>query len=176
MMASAGIPKALGIIIMGVFTASFAGTTLDTATRIQRYVITELSGDLRIGILMNKYAATMFAVGTAALLAFATGADGNGALKLWPMFGAVNQLLAALVLIVVTIYVRSRKGPWFLLPGIPALFMLVMTVWAVFRNEMTFIADSNWLLVLINGAVLALSLWVVAEGAIVIGRGVKTRM
>jgi hypothetical protein len=48
--------------------------------------------------------------------------------------------------------------------------MLVMTVWAVWRNELTFIAGANWLLVLINGAVLILSLWVVAEGAIVIGR------
>ena len=170
MMAAAGIPKALGIIVMGVFIASFAGTTLDTATRIQRYVITELSGDLKIRFMMNRYVATLFAVGTAALLAFATGADGNGALKLWPMFGAVNQLLAALVLTVITIHVRSKRGLWFLLPGLPALFMLVMTVWAVFRNETAFIAEANWLLVLINGAVLILSLWVVAEGALVFGR------
>lgn len=110
MPAIAGIPETLGIIIMGVFVASFAGTPLDTATRIQRYVITELSGDLKIKFLQGKYVATVFAVGTAAFLAFATGADGNGALKLWPMFGAVNQLLAALVLIVITIYVKRKGG------------------------------------------------------------------
>ncbi len=168
MMASIGIPRALGVIIMGVFIASFAGTTLDTATRIQRYVVAELSGALGIRPVQNKYAATLFAVGTAALLAFATGADGNGALTLWPMFGAVNQLLAALVLLVITIYVRSRGGAWFLLAGIPALFMLIMTVWAVFLNELTFVAASNWLLAVINGSVLALALWVAVEAAILV--------
>lgn len=175
MMGAIGIPKALGIVIMGVFIASFAGTTLDTATRIQRYVITELSGNLRIGGVQNKYVATLFAVGTAAVLAFATGANGNGALTLWPMFGAVNQLLAALVLMVITIYVRSKGGLWFLLPGLPAIFMLVMTVWAVLMNERTFIAESNWLLVMINGAILALSLWVVIETVIVMARGLVSR-
>jgi carbon starvation protein len=45
MVATFVIPKAIAIVIMGVFVASFAGTTLDTATRIQRYVIQELSGD-----------------------------------------------------------------------------------------------------------------------------------
>ena len=40
---SLGIPQQIAIVIMGVFVASFAGTTLDTATRIQRYIISELS-------------------------------------------------------------------------------------------------------------------------------------
>ena len=43
------------------------------------------------------------------LLAFATGANGAGALKLWPLFGAVNQTLAALSLIIVTLYLKSRS-------------------------------------------------------------------
>ncbi|MFC1526933.1 carbon starvation protein A, partial [Candidatus Latescibacterota bacterium] len=41
MIAGAGLPKHIGVVLMGVFVASFAGTTLDTATRIQRYVISE---------------------------------------------------------------------------------------------------------------------------------------
>jgi carbon starvation protein len=173
MMATIGIPRTLGTIIMGVFVASFAGTTLDTATRIQRYVITELSGDLKIRFLGGKYVATALAVGTAAFLAFATGADGNGALKLWPMFGAVNQLLAALVLIVITIYLKQRGGLWYLLTGIPALFMLIVTVWGVVENEVSFVSGSNWLLAFVNGAVLILSCWVMVEGVVVFTRGSK---
>jgi len=106
MMAAFGLPKALGIIVIGVFIASFAGTTLDTATRVQRYIVGEIFQPTRVRVLANRYAATGFAVVTAAALAFISGADGKGALKLWPLFGAVNQLLAALALFVVTFYLR----------------------------------------------------------------------
>lgn len=175
MMGSLGIPEAIGIIIMGVFVASFAGTTLDTATRIQRYVVTELSGDLRVKVMQDRYVATLFAVGTAALLAFATGADGNGALKLWPMFGAVNQLLAALVLIIITLYIRAKRGLWSLLAGLPALFMLIVTIWGVIANEVNFINQSNWLLALVNGSVLILSCWVVVEGVMAFAGSLRRR-
>ncbi len=53
---------------------------------------------------------TSIAVGSALILAFATGADGKGALKLWPLFGAVNQTLAALALIIITLYLKARGG------------------------------------------------------------------
>ena len=74
MIEQTGIPHTFAIITMGVFVASFAGTTLDTATRIQRYVVSEVFGDLRINALTGKYPATLVAVGTALVLAFATGA------------------------------------------------------------------------------------------------------
>ena len=51
---------------------------------------------------------TSIAVGSALILAFATGADGKGALELWPLFGAVNQTLAALALIIITLYLKAR--------------------------------------------------------------------
>ncbi|MGA1865670.1 MAG: carbon starvation protein A [bacterium] len=79
MMATIGIPKSIGIVIMGVFIASFAGTTLDTATRIQRYIIAELAIDMKKDLLANRWIATGIAVVTALILAFATGADGKGA-------------------------------------------------------------------------------------------------
>ncbi len=65
MIATIGIPHGVAVVIMGVFVASFAGTTLDTATRIQRYVVSELSSDLKIGQLKNRHMATGFAVVTA---------------------------------------------------------------------------------------------------------------
>lgn len=166
MMHSIGIPIGLGIIIMGVFIASFAGTTLDTATRIQRYVVTELSSNIKLNFLTNKYAATAFAVITAAALAFATGADGAGALKLWPMFGAVNQLLAALGLLVLTIYLKKKGGFKFLVSALPCIFMLVMTIWGAVMNEKNFIASGNWLLIVINGIILLLAIWMIVESII----------
>jgi carbon starvation protein len=166
MMNSVKIPMELGIIIMGVFIASFAGTTLDTATRIQRYVVAELSANIKVKFLANKYAAAAFAVITAAALAFATGADGTGALKLWPMFGAVNQLLAALGLLILTIYLKKKGGLKFLLSAVPCIFMIVMTIWSTLINQANFIAKSNWLLIIINGIIIILSLWMIVESFI----------
>ena len=56
-------------------------------------------------------------VGSALLLAFATGASGKGALKLWPLFGAVNQTLAALALIIITLYLKARGGLKWMIAG-----------------------------------------------------------
>ncbi|GIT30167.1 MAG: hypothetical protein Ct9H300mP1_22130 [Planctomycetaceae bacterium] len=57
------MPLKLGIAVIAVLVASFAATTLDTATRLQRYVLQELAGTFRITPLTNKYAATGLAVG-----------------------------------------------------------------------------------------------------------------
>ena len=166
MMESIGVPRDLGIVIMGVFIASFAGTTLDSATRIQRYVVTELAGNVGLRPLTNRYAATTVAVVTAALLAFATGANGKGALALWPMFGAVNQLLAALALMVITNYLIGRGSRFYLLTAVPCLLMLFVTLWAVIVNEKNFVATGQGLLAVINGIVLVLAVWLVAEGSL----------
>ena len=166
MIATLGISKKFALVIMGVFVASFAGTTLDTATRIQRYVISELFGGLNIKALTNRYAATAVAVGSALILAFATGAGGTGALKLWPLFGATNQTLAALALIIITLYLKRRGGLKWLISGIPAAFMAVMTIWAVILNEVSFSAGNNMLLTVINMCVLVIAVWIVIEGVI----------
>jgi carbon starvation protein len=164
MIASTGIPHQVAIIIMGVFVASFAGTTLDTATRIQRYVVSEIASDLKVGIFTNRYLATFFVVLTAAILAFVNGADGKGALALWPMFGAVNQTLAALALIVITLYLRRRRSYAWLVSGLPTLFMTVMTIWATFANQAGFLEHLQWLLFAVNGVIILIVLWITVEG------------
>ena len=166
MIATLGIPKGFCIVIMGVFVASFAATTLDTATRIQRYVIAELFGDLKLTFLTNRYAATLVAVGSALILAFVTGASGKGALTLWPMFGAVNQTLAALALIIITLYLQRRGGLKWMFAGFPALFMSVMTIWAVVMNQAKFLGAHNMLLTVINICILIIAVWIVIEGLI----------
>jgi len=164
MVESLGIPVGITVTIMGVFVASFAGTTLDTATRIQRYVIAEICGDLKLNFLTGRYPATIIAVGTAMWLAFATGASGNGALKLWPLFGAVNQVLAALALTIITLYLKSKGGLKWVIAGIPGAFMAIMTIWGVIVNQTLFLGSSNLMLSIINGAILIVSIWIVIEG------------
>jgi carbon starvation protein len=166
MIATLGISKNIGIVIMGVFIASFAGTTLDTATRIQRYVIAELFSSLNLKALTNRYVATAVAVGTALILAFTAGASGTGALKLWPLFGATNQTLAALALIIITLYLKRRGGLKWLISGIPAVFMAVITIWALILNQVKFGAGGNMLLTVINICILFIALWIAIEGVI----------
>ncbi len=166
MIAAVGISYKLAIIIMGVFIASFAGTTLDTATRIQRYVISEITSGLKVDIFRNRHLATAFVVISAALLAFATGADGMGALTLWPMFGAVNQTLAALALIVVTLYLRGRGVHYWIVAGVPALFMAIMTLWASIMNEADFLQQFQPLLFTVNGLIILIVFWITIEGFI----------
>lgn len=166
------IPAYIGTTIMGVFIASFAGTTLDTAVRIQRYVISELAADIKVRPLANRWIATTIAVVTGAGLAFSTGLNGRGALTLWPLFGTANQLLAALALLVVTMYLRKKGGAKYILTAIPALIMLTVTITALVMNECAFIADlrnginSKWPLVIVGAILLVLALWMVIETVI----------
>lgn len=164
MIATLGLSKEFALSIMGVFVASFAGTTLDSATRIQRYIGTELFSSLRIKSFDNMYVSTLFAVLTAGLLAFSTGANGSGALALWPLFGAVNQTLAALSLIVITLYLRAEAKNYWLFAGIPAIFMSVMTLWATIINQFTFIEEANTLLVIVNFIIILIVLVIIYEG------------
>jgi carbon starvation protein len=166
MMSSIGITKTIGIALMGVFIASFAGTTLDTSVRLQRYVISELASDLKIKGFANKWTATTLAVVTAAALAFANGAGGKGAMVLWPLFGIANQLLAALALLVVTMYLKRKGGLKYLLTAIPSVIMLTITVWAMVIKEQDFIADRQWTLIIIGAILFVLSIWMVIETAI----------
>jgi len=166
MIATLGIPKGIAIVIMGVFVASFAGTTLDTATRIQRYVIAELFSDIRLPALGGKYVATAIAVISAAILAFVTGASGTGALTLWPLFGATNQTLAALALIIIALYLHTKGGAKWMIAGLPAIFMAVMTIWALVINQTNFLGAHNVLLTVINICILLVAVWIVIEGVV----------
>jgi carbon starvation protein len=161
-----GIPKIITLSIMGVFVASFAATTLDTATRIQRYVVAELAGDLKLNALTGRYPATFIAVGSALILAFAAGPGGVGALKLWPLFGAVNQTLAALALIIITLYLQRLGGMKWMISGLPAIFMAAMTIWAVIINQVNYLGAHNMLLTVINLCVLVVAVWIVIEGVV----------
>lgn len=186
-----GIPTSVAVALMGVLVASFAGTTMDTACRLQRYVIQELahaafgsgpehaerSGSWLHRFAINKHGASIIAIVTAGLIAAfpAPGREwtwanaGGGGLILWPMFGATNQLLGGLAFLVILFYLRRTGRPaWFI--ALPALFMLVMPFWAMFvqlfignAEAPSWIASKQWLLVGIGAATLVLEIWMLIE-------------
>jgi carbon starvation protein len=164
MVATLGIPHEILVTLLGVFVASFAATTLDTATRIQRYIIAEMAQSARFPTLAKKHPATLIAVVTALLLAFSSG-GGTGALSLWPLFGALNQMLASLALLVISIWLM-RKGQPIRYTALPMAFMLLITAWAMKINLTQFFAQKNILLFLIGLLISILQFWIVIEGII----------
>ena len=166
------IPLKMGIGIIAVLVACFAATTLDTATRLQRYVIQELATTFRMKPLTNKYAATGLAVGLGFLVALipAPGKPmGTGGLILWPLFGATNQLLAGLAFMVLTFYLWRRNKP-IMFALLPMLMMLLMPafalLWQMFNNESGWARNSKEQYHLFGFAVLImlLQIWMVVEG------------
>ncbi len=168
---SYGIPKEIALTIMGVFLVSFAATTLDSATRIQRYVVGELFSAWKVPALAKPHPATIIAVGSAFILAFHGGfgfkAVAKGALTLWPLFGTVNQLLAALALLVISVFLARRKVP-IIYTFIPMVFMAIMTGWAMLYNLDKFATTGNWLLFVVGLAVFILEIWMIIETLIVL--------
>jgi carbon starvation protein len=191
-----GLPSNMGTALVGVLVASFAATTMDTACRLQRYVIEELAGSLlkhknitapHTGIritanpltwLSNRHGATIFAVLIAAFLAAAprTGqiwsfeTAGQGGFILWPLFGAINQLLGGLAFIVILFWMRRRNMPlWFI--AIPAVFMLILPAWALcyqlFHRSLgadtSWLAQGDWVLAGFALVTLAVEVWMIIE-------------
>ena len=178
-----GIPFKLGIGIIAVLVACFAATTLDSATRLQRYVIQELGSTLYIPPLKNMYVATIVAVvlgGMIAMIPNAEGVRGKGGLILWPLFGATNQLLAGLAFMVIAFYLWRRNKPiWFVV--IPMFVMIVMPAWALlwqlFSTELVAGSEKpvgwfwsfqeKWLLASVALVTLGLQMWMVVEAILI---------
>ncbi|MGD9417517.1 MAG: carbon starvation CstA family protein [Verrucomicrobiota bacterium JB025] len=167
-----GLPAKFAIALMGVFVASFAATTLDSACRLQRYVTQELAHATGLKPLANKHAATIFAVIIAGVIAALPGAPGKapgtGGLILWPLFGATNQLLGGLAFLVILFWMWRRNLPvWFV--ALPALFMLILPATAMvmqlFSGDGAWLtgAHPNYLLGAFGIATLALEAWIVIE-------------
>ena len=116
---------------------TFVYDTLDVCTRLGRYIIQELTGwhDSK-----GRWLGTLLTAGVPAFFVMQTinGADGKPAPLwriFWALFGASNQLLAALTLLGVTVWLwRTRREIWVLcVVGLPTVFMYTMSTWALGR-------------------------------------------
>ena len=155
-----GIPASFGTAMISVFIVSFANTTLDSAARIQRLSMQEIflksDGTVRKPI-GNRYTATFIVVLLAATMTFLK-PGGQGAMVLWPMFGSLNQLMAALALGVVTVYLFTRKRP-VIYTLIPMIFVLIITLWAMVKNILLFYQQKEYLVSILSAVILLLTAW-----------------
>ena len=134
---SFGIPQRFGAHFGLLALSTFLLTTLDTCTRLCRYIVQEAFGwdknDAKSRIL-----ATVVTLILPASLVFVTYTHPETGQVLpawravWPVFGATNQLLAALALLAVTVWLK-RTGRTWAFTGLPMAFMLVMTMTALGR-------------------------------------------
>jgi carbon starvation protein len=121
----------LGLLALSTFLL----TTLDTCTRLARYVLQEFFGwnnaEARV-----RWTATVLTLILPAVMAFMTYTTPTGETipvwrAIWPVFGATNQLLAGLALLAVTVWLR-RTGRTWQFTGVPMVFMVGMTLSATF--------------------------------------------
>ena len=132
-----GLDAAVGKTFFALAIAAFLLTTLDTATRLARFIWQELfepgerakheqkEKSVLQEFFANRVTATLIVTVLAGVLAFS-----GSAWDIWPVFGASNQMLASMTLLVVTLYL-VRKKVNFLIAFVPMLVMTVVTVWAL---------------------------------------------
>ena len=151
-----GLPQGLATTLIVVLVVSFAATTLDSATRIQRYIITEFGSATKLKIFENKYLATLISIIPAYFIAT------NNELRneLWQTFGASNQMLAALTLMVLSIYFW-KKGKNIIPLIIPMIIIMLITISALYIK---FNQSTTLLLKSINGILIILIIWMILEG------------
>jgi carbon starvation protein len=168
-LAALGIDPQLGASFGLLAVSTFLLTTLDTCTRLGRYVFEELT---RLKGLAARYIATAVTVGIPAVFVLVPFRDPQGKLLvpwkvIWPVFGATNQLLGGLAMLVVILWLRSTgRRAWFVIG--PCAFMVTVTLWSLW--QMVFGAGRAPVIRVVAGILLALALALVVETVLVLMR------
>ncbi len=156
---SIGIPITAGTVLGILMVEGFVVTTLDTAVRLNRYLFEELWATLLKDppAILKSY---IFNACLSAGLMFWLGYT-NTFSYIWPIFGTANQLLAALALIAVAVWLAYRKKPN-LFAVLPAVFMMVTTLaslWQLLFNK--YLPTKNYPLAVTDILLMLLSLGVI---------------
>ncbi|SFB35416.1 carbon starvation CstA family protein [Clostridium frigidicarnis] len=126
-MNSFGVPIEIGRVFILLTFSAFALTSLDSATRIGRYIFQETFSESKgkvKEICTNKWFATLITI------AVSGGLTLYGYNKIWPIFGAANQLLAALALLALSAWLL-KIGRKYAVALIPMVFMFIVTITAL---------------------------------------------
>ncbi|MEJ6555671.1 carbon starvation protein A [Microbacterium esteraromaticum] len=165
MQAGIGLPASLSATVLATMAVLFAATTMDTGMRLLRFVVQEIGDSMKLRI--TKVPATIVVVVVGLGLTFSQGLGGDGGLRIWPLFGTTNQLLASLTLsIIAVMLIRKRRNP---LPAvIPLVLVFVLSFWAAIEQLASFAdpAKADWLLFGLDVVIIASSVWVAVEAAI----------
>lgn len=156
-----GLPIDIGKIFVTLTFSAFALTSLDTATRIGRYLFQEIFDDASEPIKKffgNIYTSTIITVLLSAILL------GYGYEKIWPMFGSSNQLLAALALLAITVWL-AKCGKKTIMTIIPMIFMFIVTLTAlgILIKDNLFASKPNIVLGIIATLLFILAIIIVIE-------------
>jgi carbon starvation protein len=167
--------------LIAVIVVSFAMTTLDSATRLLRFNVEEIGKSIHVPILRNRYVASLiavFAIGFFALIKI----NGQPAgLTLWQLFGTTNQLLAAIGLMVVSLYLYQRQKPiiYTILPFGLMLFM----VFVAMRYQLTEFYTAwqagdpgSGYLFFVGSGLAFLTVWLIIEAIIAFRRAYFARL
>ncbi|CEN24732.1 carbon starvation protein CstA [[Clostridium] sordellii] len=165
-MMSFGIPFTVGKTFTSLAISAFALTSLDTATRLGRFIFQEFfdttnpdekesKKSTNTNPLTNMYISTIITVVCSGLLAV------MGYEKIWPIFGSANQLLAAIALMAIAIWLANSKKSFkeFI---IPIIFMFIVTIVSLCLNIKANIGV-NYALVIIAVLLLILALILIKE-------------
>jgi len=157
-----GIKEQLAEVAIAILVVSFALTSLDSATRLLRYNVTEMGETFRLPLLKNRFVAATVAIAAIWFFAFFRIEEDFAGLILWQLFGTTNQLLAGLGLLAITVYL-FRRGKPIVYTLIPMAFMLVSTLWAMGINLIDFWKQDQWLLFITGATLYLLAVWLTIE-------------
>lgn len=160
-MSKFGIPFDIGKNFVALAVSAFALTSLDTATRLARFIFQEYfeksSSEEKESPLSNKYVATLITVVIGTLLAV------RGYSVIWPIFGSANQLLAALALMAIALWLKKTKRTFSMLV-IPMIFMLIVTLTALVFLIQANITTGNYILVVFSVLLFILAIVLAVQG------------
>ena len=170
LVAQLGLPQSWGLCIMTMFVSALALTSLDAVARISRMSFQEFfeveegqEPSSLVKVLTNKYVSTIISLVCGYLLSL------GGYVNIWPLFGSANQLLAAMVLISLAVFLKvtGRKGFMLYIPMV-LMFIVTMTalVQAIYGIIMKLFVTGGFVL-MVDGLQLVVAILLVALGLMI---------
>ena len=167
------LPSIWAQSFIAILVISFAATSMDTAARIQRLIISEVGEVFNSSILKNRYGATCIAILPAIPLVI-LGKEAWG--PLWMLFGTTNQLIGGMTFLILFIYLLKNNRP-ILHYAIPMVLVVSITTGAMIYNLVQWSLDltlqtstngANWSTIIIGACILLLEIWMIVEAIIII--------